>query len=352
MAAQTINAVDVHVAGEAGRVLLESHLWVKGEDMSARLEYCRKHLTWLRELMLKEPRGYPGLLGALVLPPVNMDSDFSIIILEQADFAPMSGANLMCAVTALIETGSLEVSEPLTTLRVDTASGRVEVRAAVSGGRVVDVAVENVPSFVVVRDHVLTLPEYGDVSVDIAFGGQYYVQAAAESFGLELHSENGKDIIRAANSLLAVARREMTVAHPTQTGLNRIHLPMLHGPGDEPGVDSKSVVVMPHGEPSAQDPDSWIGGTLDRSPGGTGTSARMAVKHAAGELLLEQDFVNQSILGTTFTGRLRGTEQIGEFDAVLPTICGRGWITGFHQFVLRNDDPFPVGYTLGDIWGK
>lgn len=348
---KTIAAIDVHTAGEAGRVLIDGHLWVKGADMPARLQYCREHLNDLRRLVLQEPRGYPSLLGVLVLPPVNPESDFGIIVLEQGAYTPMSGANLICAVTALVETQKVRVTEPITHLQVDTAAGVVAVRAEISGGRVVKVEIDNVPAFVVALDHVLTLPGYGQVPVDIVFGGQYYVQAPAEALGIKLDPNAAEDIIRAANVLLAVARRDVVVRHPLQPSIDQVGVPLFYGPSDTPGAHGKSTVVIPNGKPNLDDPSTLRGGTLDRSPSGTGTSARMAARYARGELKLNEPFVHQSILGTTYTGHLRGETHVGEHKAVLPTISGRGWITGFHQFVVDSDDPFPTGYTLGDIWG-
>jgi proline racemase len=348
---QLISAIDVHAAGEAGRVLIDSHLWVKGHDMASRLQYCRENLNDLRKLVLQEPRGYPSLLGIIVLPPVNPASDFAIVVLEQDDFAPMSGANLICAVTALVETQKVPVNGPSVDLQVDTASGTVRVHADVLDGRVTQVAIENVPAFVVALGHKLTLPGYGTVPVDVVFGGQFYVQAPAEALGIDLVPAAADDIIRAASVLLAVARQEIEVQHPTQPGLNLIHLPMLYGNSNTPGVHGRNSVVMPQGRPNLEDPSTWRCGTLDRSPSGTGTSARMAAKHTRGELALNEPFVHESILGTTFTGSLTETVQLGGQPAVLPTISGRGWVTGFHQFVLDSDDPFPTGYTLGDIWG-
>lgn len=348
---QVVTAIDVHAAGEPGRVLMDSHLLVKGTDMTERLRYCQENLDGLRRLLLQEPRGYPGLCAPLVLPPVNSDSDFGMIVLEQGGFAPMSGANLICAVTALIETQTLAVTEPVTHLRVDTAAGVVEAHAEVTDGRATNVTVDNVPAFVVALDHPLDLPEYGRVPVDIVFGGQFYVQAPAEALGLELQPSAAKEIIRAATLLRLVAQQDFPVSHPLLPNIDRIGLPMLYGPSDTPGVDGRNAVVLPNGSSDLANPRSWDGGTLDRSPCGTGTCARMAAKHARGELELNEPFVHESLLGTTFTGHLRELTRLGELECVLPSLTGRGWVTGFHQFVIDADDPFPEGYTLGDIWG-
>lgn len=346
-----IQAIDVHAEGEPGRVLIGSHLHVKGATMAERLQYCRDHLDPLRRLLLQEPRGYPGMCGVLVLPPADPVADFGLVVLEQGGFKPMSGSNLICAVTALLETGALPVREPVTELVVDTAVGLVSVRAEVAGGRVTRVTVDNVASFAVALDHVLELPEYGRVPVDIVFGGQFFVQARAADLGVELDAGAAKAITRAGAVLRAAAQHGFPVEHPTNPDINQVCLTMLHGPSPTPGTSGRNAVVMPNGEVDLTDPGTWTG-SLDRSPCGTGTCGRMAALHARGELEPDSPFVHEGILGTTFTGRLRETTRVGDHPAVLPSISGRGWITGFSQLVLDDTDPFPQGYTLGDLWGR
>lgn len=351
MSRKLIHAIDVHAAGEAGRVIIGSSLLVKGDTMAERLAYCTEHLDDFRKLLLREPRGYPGLCGVLVLPPIEPGSVFGMVVLEQGGFTPMSGSNTICAVTALVETGAIEVTEPVTRLSFDTAAGTVHARAEITGGRVTGVTFDNVPAFAVALDLPLELPEYGTVPVDIVFGGQFFVQARAADLGVELRPEAAKDLARAGSVLRTVAQRDVPVRHPSQPGIDRIGLVMLHGPSDIDGeYTGRNTVVLPNGVVDLDDEKTWTG-VLDRSPCGTGTCGRMAAKHARGELPVGADFVHQSLLGTTFTGTLRGTTQVGDHPAVLPSIRGRGWITGFNQYVLDDDDPFPAGYTVGDIWG-
>jgi proline racemase len=347
---QTIHAVDVHAAGEPGRVLIGRHLHVKGATMAERLQYCREHLDDLRQLLLHEPRGYPALCGVLVLPAVHADSDFGLVVLEQGGFRPMSGSNLICAVTALLETGMLPVTEPVTNLRVDTAVGVVEVRADVADGRVMRVTFDNVPAFAVAIDHPLELPHYGTVPVDIVFGGQFFVQAKAVDLGIELLPSAAKELAKAGAVLRTVAQRTFQVRHPDNPDINKVALTMIHGPSPTVAVSGRNSVILPNGHVDLDDPATWTG-TLDRSPCGTGTCARMAALHARGQLALGEEFVHEGLLGTTFTGTLRDVTQVGLHAAVLPSLSGRGWITGFNQYVLDGDDPFPRGYTLGDLWG-
>ena len=346
---RVVSSIDVHAEGEVGRILVGSSLLVRGSTWPERMRWCETHLDGLRRLLLREPRGHPSMCAVLVLPPLVPDTDVGIVVLEQGGFRPMSGSNTMCAVTALLETGSLPLQEPETVVRVDTAVGVVEATARVEAGRVRWVRVRNVPSFVQDLDRPIAVPEYGTVHADIVFGGQFYVQARAADLGVVLGPDSAPAIARAGSALLAAAREQVEVAHPEQPEIDSISLVMLHGPTDTPGASARNSVVLPAGRVCVDDPSSWRG-TLDRSPCGTGTSARMAALHARGELGLDEPFVHEGVLGTTFRGLLHEETTVGGRTAVIPSIQGRAWITGFVQHVLQPDDPFPAGLTVGDIW--
>ncbi|MGC7100591.1 proline racemase family protein [Amycolatopsis lurida] len=345
-----IQTVDVHAEGEPSRVLLGSHLQVRGATATERLRYCEEHLHPLRRLLLREPRGYPGLCGVLVLPPSHPEADVGLVVLEQGGFRAMSGSNLICAVTALIETRAIPVTEPVTTVRIDTAAGLVRAEASVHGGKARSVTFANVPCYAAALDHVLDLPEYGKVPVDIVFGGQFFVQARAADLGVDLHPGAVGSLLRAGTVLRTVAQRDFPVRHPVNPQIDGISLAMITGPADTPGVSGRNTVVMPNGPADLADPATWTG-VLDRSPCGTGTSGRMAALHARGELAPGESFVHESLLGTTFTGSITQETTVGPHRAILPTITGRAWVTGFGHYVLDDTDPFPEGYTLGDIWG-
>ena len=348
-ATKLITSIDVHAEGEPGRILLGAHLLVRGSTWPERMRWCATQLDWLRRLLLREPRGHPAMCAVLVLPPLDPGADVGIVILEQGGFRPMSGSNTMCAVTALLETGSLPATEPETLVRIDTAVGPVEATARVENGRVRWVRVRNVPSFALSLDERIAVPEYGTVAVDVAFGGQFYVQARAADLGVALGPEHAPAIARAGAAVLAAAREQIPVVHPEQAHVSEIALVMLHGPAETPGVSGRNSVVLPAGRIALEDPASWRG-TLDRSPCGTGTCARMAALHARGELGLGVPFVHQGVLGTTFRGVLHEVTSVDGRAAVVPSIQGRAWITGYTQHVLQPDDPFPTGLTVGDVW--
>ncbi len=346
-----ISVVDVHAEGEGGRVLLNAFPLVKGATMAERLEYAKAHLDGLRKLVLREPRGYPALCANIIVPPASPGADIGLIVLEQGGFRPMSGSNTICTVTALLETQTLPATEPVTNVVLDTAVGLVNVRADVEAGKVTRVYVDNVPSFVAHRDAQIDVPTIGRIRVDVAFGGQFFVLVDAAELGLAIDRSHAKALTRIGALIRKAAQQQLPVQHPTNPGIDQITLVMITAGSDTPGISARNAVVCETGDVDFDDPDTWTG-ALDRSPCGTGTCARMALLHARGELPLEQDFVHQGILGTTFTGRLLGETQVGPYSAVLPQISGRGWVTAICSLVLDDSDPFQEGFTLGDIWGN
>ena len=346
-----VSAVDAHACGEPGRVIVGGVLDVPGRTMFEKMKHLETHADDLRLRMLREPRGYPASNCNLILPPTDPRAAAGFVIMEQVEYPPMSGTNTICVATVLIETGMVPSREGVNTLTLETPAGLVEVEAEVAGGQVVRVTFRNVPAFAVHLDRPIEVPHLGTVTVDVAYGGMYYVIADAAPFGLTLVPDEGRDIVRIGEMIKAAAREQLPVAHPENPDINGITIAQLSAPPVSAGAHRRNAVVVSTGELDWDRPSSWTG-ALDRSPCGTGTCARMAVMHARGQLPLNQDFVHEGILGTTFTGRLIGEAKVGPHAAVVPKLSGRAWITGFAQYVVSEGDPFPDGFTVGDLWGK
>jgi proline racemase len=344
-----LETIEAHAEGEPSRVVLNVADLVRGDTMAERFAYCRSELDALRRLVLTEPRGYPALCGVFVLPPVNPGSDFGMVVLEQGGFTPMSGSNTICTVTAMLESGRVPMSEPVTRVRIDTAVGVVEAVASVRGDQVQSVTVVNVPAFVVGLDLPLEVREHGVIPVDLVFGGQFFVQARIADLGLPLDPSRGRELARAGALLKLAAAEQLTVRHPLNPAIDHVNLVMMHTGDRTPGQLDRNVVVVTNGPLRADDPATWTG-ALDRSPCGTGTSARMAALHARGQLGIGEKFSHRSVLGTEFIGELTGTSTVGPYEAVLSTITGSAWVTGHSRWVLHDTDPFPAGYTVADIW--
>jgi proline racemase len=303
----------------------------------------------IRLRMLREPRGYPAANCNLVLPSSNAEAAAGYVIMEQVEYPGMSGTNTMCVVTVLLETGRLPMTEPVTELTLEAPAGLIRVTADCVDGKVRGVTFRNVPAFATHIDAPVEVPQLGTVVVDVAYGGMFYVIASAEAFGLRLTPDEGADIVRITEMIKAAANEQLPVVHPEQPGFAGITIGQLTGPAHDPANSMRNVVTVSTGALDWERPATWTG-AIDRSPCGTGTSARMATLHARGALSVGDAFRHEGILGTVFTGRVVEETQVGEYRAIVPTITGQAWITGFATYVVDPTDPFPDGFTIGDIW--
>jgi proline racemase len=342
-------AVDLHACGEPGRVILGGVDGVPAGSMFEAMTWLQAHRDDLRLRMLREPRGFPAANCNLVLPSSHPDAAAGYVIMEQVEYPGMSGTNTMCVVTALLETGALPMTEPVTELTLEAPAGLIRVRADCRDGKVTGVTFRNVPAFATHLDAPVEVPHLGTVTVDVAYGGMFYVIASAEPFGLRLTPDEGADIVRITEMIKAAAADQLPVVHPEQPGFAGITIGQLSGPAHDRGNAMRNVVTVSTGTLDWERPATWTG-AIDRSPCGTGTSARMATLHARGRLAIGEDFRHEGILGTVFTGQLLEETRIGDRAAVVPQITGQAWITGIAEYVVDPTDPFPDGFTVGDIW--
>jgi proline racemase len=349
--ASMISAVDAHACGEPGRVIVGGVLDVPGASMFEKMRYLQEHQDGLRKRMLREPRGYPASCCNLILPPTLAEADAGFVIMEQTEYPPMSGSNTICVVTVLIETGMVTAVEPVTDLMLETPAGLIRVQAQVANGKVGEVTFENVPAFATHLDACIEVPELGQVTVDVAWGGMFYVIADADRLGIAIEPDNAGEIARIGEMLRAAAAEQLPVAHPENPQVCNVSIAQLSAVPGHGRASRRNAVVVSTGELDWQRPQTWRG-VLDRSPCGTGTCAKMAVMHAKGELDLGEEFVHEGILGTHFTGRLLRETRVGEYAAVVPALSGRAWITGFSQYVVDAEDPFPEGFKVADIWSR
>ena len=344
-----ISAVDLHACGEPGRVIVGGVRDVPGATMFDKMQYLSTRMDDLRLRMLREPRGYPAANCNLVLPPTRPEADAGFVIMEQVEYPPMSGTNTICVTTALLETGMVPMREPVTELTLEAPAGLIRVRADCRGGKVTRVTFRNVPAFAVHLDREIEVPSLGRVTVDIAWGGMFYVIADAGAFGLRLVPEEGKDIVRISEMVKAAAQEQLPVVHPDNPAIAGPTIAQLSGAPAASGNDCRNAVTVSTGKLDWNRPATWTG-ALDRSPCGTGTCAKMATLHARGLLPLRRPFRHEGVLGTVFTGSLLEETAVGPFPAVVPELSGTAWITGFAQYALDPEDPFPQGFTVGDIW--
>lgn len=345
-----ITAVEAHAEGEPGRVITAGAPVMKGASVFEKMQYMQKHEDDLRRLMLREPRGQPALCCNVIVPPCHPDADAGFIIMEQSEYPPMSGSNTICVTTVLLETGVLPMVEPVTDLTLETPAGLIAVQAECANGKVTRVTFRNVPAFVMHLDASLEVPDLGKIHVDVAWGGMFFVLANADTLGISLEGSNGAQIVQVSERILAAAQEQLPVMHPENPKITGPTITNLWGAPVAPDTNGRGAITLSTG---GYDPTRPLAlpGTLDRSPCGTGTCAKMAVLHARGMLEVGQDYVNAGPLGTTFTARIEKETTIAGKPAIVPSLSGQGWIYGMSNYTVDPSDPFPEGYTIGDIWG-
>jgi proline racemase len=346
---RAIQVVDAHAAGEPGRVVVGGVLDVPGATILEKMRHLRDHQDGLRRLLLQEPRGYPAMCANVILPSSHPEADAGYVIMEPVEYPGMSGTNTICVVTVLLETGMLPMREPVTELTLEAPAGLIRVRAECRDGKVTGVTFRNVPAFAVHLGALVEVPTLGTIPVDVAWGGMWYAIAEAEPLGFRLTPDEGRDIVRTTELIKAAAREQLPVVHPEHPEFAGVSIGQLSGRPHAPTSHHRNVVTVSTRELDWDRPATWTG-VIDRSPCGTGTCARMATLHARGELGLDTAFVNEGILGTTFTGRLVDETRVGPYAAVVPEITGTAWITGMQTFLIDPSDPFPEGFTVGDLW--
>lgn len=330
-AARVLPAVDAHCEGLPFRIVTGGVAPMPGATMSERREWFIENSDELRTLLMTEPRGHGSLSGAILQPPTRDDADWGVLFIEVTGVLPMCGAGTMAVATVLVETGMVEVEEPRTIIRLDTPVGLITATVEVRGGKAETVTIENVPSFAYAYGTELEVPGHGTLTCDLAYGGNFYAFVDLDDLGIPFERESRARIEDAGRAVMAAVNEQAPPTHPVSgfTGCSHV---VFRAAGSDARHTRHALINRP--------------GWLDRSPGGTGTSATMAQLHGKGELGLGTDFVNESFIGTSFTGRLTETTTVGEFDAVVPTVTGRSWITGMGQYLLDPTDPFPAGYTV------
>lgn len=345
-----ITAVEAHAEGEPGRVITGGLPPIPGDTVFEKMQWLQREGDGLRKLMLREPRGHPALCCNAIVPPCDPRADAGFIIMEQTEYPPMSGSNAICVTTVLLETGILPMREPLTELTLETPAGLIGVRATCAAGKVTRVEFRNVPAFAVHLGKTIEVPGLGPVTVDVAWGGMFYVLAEAAPLGVSLDGANGTEIVRVSEAIRHAAAEQLPVSHPDNPEITGPTITNLWGPPVAPATHGRGAITLSTGPFDPARPDR-ASGVLDRSPCGTGTCAKMAVLHARGELAAGEDYINAGPLGTIFTGRIVEETRVGPYPAILPTLSGQGWIHGTANWTLDPSDPFPEGYTVGDMWG-
>ncbi len=333
-----IHVVSCHAEGEVGDVIIGGVAPPPGNTLWEQRAWIARDQS-LRNFVLNEPRGGVFRHVNLLVPPIHPKAQAAWIIMEPEDTPPMSGSNSICVSTVLLESGIIEMNEPETRITLEAPGGLVEVVARCKDGKAERITVQNVPSFADRLDADLEVEGLGTLKVDTAYGGDSFVIADARALGFAITPDEARDIAVTGRKITDAANEQLGFTHPDNADWSHISFCQIAAP-----------VEIVDGVKSGLNAVSINPGKLDRSPCGTGVSARMAVLRAKGEMAAGEKFTGLSIIGSRFDGQIVRDTEVGGKAAIIPSISGRAWITGTHQHMLDPDDPWPGGYKLSDTW--
>lgn len=336
--AQTFKAVDSHTMGEPTRIIYEGFPELVGDTMMERKEYLEKNFDHYRKALMLEPRGHRDMFGALLTAPVHKEAHLGVVFMDSGGYLNMCGHGSIGCATVAVEAGFVQVREPYTDVLLDTPAGIIRARVSVIDGKAQEVSILNVPSFLYRENLSLELEGYGTVNFDLSFGGSFFALVDSDKIGISICQQNLEKLTDFAMKLRRKINQTIEVRHPV-LNITSVDLIEIYGPADNPAADRKNVVIFGDSQ-------------TDRSPCGTGTSAKVAALYAKGQLALGQEFVYESITGSLFRGMATRETEIGGIKAVIPQITGSAYITGFNQWILDKTDPLCYGFLMGNTSPK
>jgi proline racemase len=329
---KVFTTIDTHTGGNPTRTVISGLPKLIGTTMSEKMLHMKKEYDWIRKLLMNEPRGHDVMSGALITDPCHKDADIGVIYIETGGYLPMCGHDTIGVCTALVEAGLIPIEEPITSLKLDTPAGLVEVEIVIENGKAKEVSFCNIPAFLL-KNISIDVAGIGLVNADIAYGGNFYAIIEAESVELDLIPENASTIIEKAIKIRSAINEKTDIVHPQYPFIQGLtHVEFYTEPSHE-DADVKNTVVVPPGG-------------IDRSPCGTGTSAKLALLYANKEIAIGEEFVHESIVGSLFRGCVLETTQVEGIEAVVTKITGSAWLMGMHQFFYNEDDPLREGFLL------
>jgi proline racemase len=331
-----LTVVGCHAGGEIGNVVIAGVEPPPGDTAFEQMQALAADDS-IRRLLLHEPRGSVAVHSNIVLPSKRADCAFGYVIMEPTEYPAMSGSNTICTATVLLETGMVEMREPVTTFRLEAPAGPIDITAGCRAGKVEWVELENVPCFADQLDATVEVEGLGTLTVDVAFGGMWYAIADAHALGFALEPSEARDLSAVGTRIHAAARQQLHPVHPENPEIAGISIVQLAEPWRGVGAVTKNAVVVAPGR-------------LDRSATGTGLSARIAALHARGLMGIGDSMTHASLIGSTFDGRIVREVPVGGRTGVVPAIRGSAWITGVTRVLVDPTDPFPEGYLLSDTW--
>jgi trans-L-3-hydroxyproline dehydratase len=328
-----IETIDAHTCGEPLRIILSGLPEIKGATILEKRRYMKDNLDHFRTALMFEPRGHADMYGCVITPPVTQDADFGVLFMHNEGYSTMCGHGIIAVTKVVLETGMFEMIEPLTTIKIDSPAGLITSNAKIKDGKVVSVYFHNVPSFVLMLNQTVDVPQLGKINFDVAYGGAFYAFVKADQLGLTMAETEFNELIEKGMMIKRAVMENFPITHPLDDDLSFLYGTIFYGAPLNENVDSRNVCIFAEGE-------------VDRSPTGTGVSARMALHYAKGEIGFNQPMVIESIIGSKFTGKVVELTKFGKYNAVIPQIEGNAFITGKNTFYVNPEDSLKHGFIL------
>lgn len=330
---KSIHAVDSHTMGEPTRIIVGGLPPIPGKSMAEKKAYLEGNLDHVRTAVMHEPRGHNDMFGSIITNATTDEADMGIIFMDGGGYLNMCGHGSIGAATVAVESGMVEAKEPYTEIKMEAPAGLITAKVNVVGGKAKEVSIINVPSFLYKRDVDVEVPDFGHVKLDISFGGSFFAIVNAKELGLKVVPANIDRLTDLGIRIRRAVNETIRVRHPEKSHIRTVDLVEIYDDPSSKKANYKNVVIFGQGQ-------------VDRSPCGTGTSAKLATLFTKGYLKELENFNYESITGTIFKGRVVGTTKVGEFTAVIPEITGSAYITGFNHFVIDPEDPLKYGFSL------
>ncbi|OWZ84328.1 proline racemase family protein [Natranaerobius trueperi] len=330
---QMITAVDSHTMGEPTRVVTGGIPPIKGTTMIEKKQFLENNLDHIRTALMHEPRGHRDMFGSILLEPTDEKADVGIIFMDGGGYLNMCGHGSIGACKVVVETGMVPVEEPYTKVVLESPAGLINAKVKVENGNIGEVTIENVPSFLYKENVTVDVEDVGKINLDISFGGSFFALVDKNELNLEINSDYSNKILETGLKIREAVNEQVEMVHPELPSINTADLVEIYDSNPDSDADVRNVVVFGQGQ-------------VDRSPCGTGLSAKMATLYGKGELETGREFVSESITRTRFTGELLEEVKVGEYSAVVPRVTGNAFITGLQNFVIQNEDPLAFGFVI------
>ena len=328
-----IQTIDSHTEGEPLRIILSGYPALKGKTLLEKRTNAHRLHDELRKTLIWEPRGHRDMYGAIIVEPDTPDADFGVIFIHNEGYSTGCGHAVIALTKVFVETGLIPMNEPETEVKMDVPSGFIKSYAKVKNGQVTGVRFENVPSFVQSLDTKIDVPGIGEINYDLAFGGAFYAFVDVAQLGLDCTSKYQNQLIETGIKIKHAVIDSVKMIHPLEPDMNFLYGTIFTGVSKNPNHHSRNVCIFAEGE-------------VDRSPTGTGVSARAAILHAKDEIKLGESIIIESIIGSTFSVKVVETTTFGNYDAVIPEVSGNAYITGKNTFWINPEDPLKNGFIL------